>query len=71
MPPGTTQIQAYRGPGAPAIAPMHHYTLELFALDQKLDLPANAARADVMKAMDMHVVGKAAYVGLYHQPAAQ
>jgi Raf kinase inhibitor-like YbhB/YbcL family protein len=71
MPPGTTQIQAYRGPGAPAIAPMHHYTLELFALDQKLDLPANATRADVMKAMDMHVVGKAAYVGLYHQPAAQ
>jgi len=71
MPPGTTQIQAYRGPGAPAIAPMHHYTLELFALDQKLDLPPNASRADVMKAMDMHVVGKAAYVGLYHQPAAQ
>jgi Raf kinase inhibitor-like YbhB/YbcL family protein len=69
MPTGATQIQAYRGPGAPAIAPMHHYTLELFALDQKLDLPANASRADVMRAMDMHVVGKAAYVGLYHQPA--
>ena len=71
MPQGTTQIQVYRGPGAPAIAPLHHYTLELFALDQKLDLPATATRADVMKAMDMHVVGKAAYVGLYHQPATQ
>jgi Raf kinase inhibitor-like YbhB/YbcL family protein len=71
VPEGTKQIQVYRGPGAPAIAPMHHYTLELFALDQKLDLPANAARTDVMKAMDMHVIGKAAYVGLYHQPAAQ
>ena len=70
MPAGTTQIQVYRGPGAPAIAPLHHYTLELFALDQKLDLPANATRADVMKAMDMHVIGKAAYVGLYHQPEA-
>jgi Raf kinase inhibitor-like YbhB/YbcL family protein len=46
MPEGTKQIQVYRGPGAPAIAPMHHYTLELFALDQKLDLPANAARTE-------------------------
>jgi len=36
-----------------------------------MDLPANASRADVMKAMDIHVVGKAAYVGLYHQAAAQ
>ena len=71
MPAGTMQVQTYRGPGAPAIAPMHHYTLELFALDQKLDLPEKATRADVMKAMDMHVIGKAAYVGLYHQPAAQ
>jgi Raf kinase inhibitor-like YbhB/YbcL family protein len=69
MPEGTTQIQVYRGPGAPAIAPMHHYTIELFALDQKLTLPANATRADVMKAMDMHVIGKAANVGLYRQPA--
>ena len=69
MPAGTSQVQAYRGPGAPAIAPMHHYTVELFALDQKLDLPANATRADVMAAMNMHVVGKAAYVGLYHQTA--
>jgi Raf kinase inhibitor-like YbhB/YbcL family protein len=71
MPEGTTQIQVYRGPGAPAIAPMHHYTIELFALDQKLTLPPNATRADVMKAMDMHVIGKAANVGLYHQPPAQ
>jgi len=71
MPQGATQIQVYRGPGAPAIAPLHHYTLELFALDQKLEVPANATRADVMKAMDMHVIGKAAYVGLYHQPATQ
>jgi len=41
------------------------------AVDQTLDLPANASRADVMKAMDIHVVGKAAYVGLYQQAAAQ
>ena len=27
---------AYRGPGAPANGPKHHYTIEVFALDTKL-----------------------------------
>jgi len=31
----------------------------------KLDLPAGASRADLLKAMDGHVVGKATYVGLF------
>src|SRR5215469_613855 len=50
--------QMYRGPGAAANGPQHHYMFELFALDTKLDVqPAtgeNAAfetRANVMKAM--------------------
>ena len=60
---------AYMGPGAPANGPFHHYTLELFALDTKLDLTADAQRADFMKAIDGHILGKAVWVGLYHQPA--
>src|SRR5262245_13022510 len=28
----------YRGPGAPANGPMHHYMFEVFALDTKLDV---------------------------------
>jgi Raf kinase inhibitor-like YbhB/YbcL family protein len=68
MPQGAAQVQKYRGPSAPSVFPRHHYTIELFALDQKLDLPANANRADVMKGMDGHILGKAVYVGLYHQP---
>src|SRR5579859_7985635 len=39
LPDGTVQaknqggVTGYRGPGAPAAGPHHHYTLELFALD--------------------------------------
>lgn len=59
---------AYMGPGAPATGPDHHYTIELFALDTKLDLGSDAARADVMKALEGHIIGKAVWVGRYHQP---
>ena len=58
---------AYMGPGAPATAPEHHYTFELFALDSKLDLGPDASRADVMKAIDGHIIGKAVYEGRFHR----
>jgi Raf kinase inhibitor-like YbhB/YbcL family protein len=63
----------YRGPGAPATGPMHHYVFELFALDTKIDVPANASdpfatRAKVLEAMQGHVVGKAVYLGLFRRP---
>jgi hypothetical protein len=58
----------YRGPGAPAAGPKHHYTIELYALDTKLDLGPETPRADVMKALNGHIVGKAVYVGLFHRP---
>ncbi len=57
---------SYRGPCAgPGLA--HHYTFELFALDQKLDVPPGAARSDVWKAMDGHIVGHAVLIGLFHR----
>jgi Raf kinase inhibitor-like YbhB/YbcL family protein len=56
---------AYFGPGAGA-GPFHHYVFEFYALDTKLDLPANTTREDLLKAMDGHVIGKAAYVGRFH-----
>ena len=38
LPDGSFQIsatgQVYRGPGAPATGPQHHYTFEIFALGQ-------------------------------------
>jgi Raf kinase inhibitor-like YbhB/YbcL family protein len=73
---GSRQISAsgpvYRGPGAPATGPMHHYTFEIFALDTALDVqPAADAfetRTAVMKAMQGHVLGKAVYMGRFHRP---
>jgi Raf kinase inhibitor-like YbhB/YbcL family protein len=73
---GSYQISAtgqmYRGPGAAATGPQHHYMFEIYALDAKLDVqPAADAfetRANVMKAMQGHVLGKAVYGGLFKRP---
>ena len=64
--------QMYRGPGAPATGPQHHYVFEVFALDTKLDVQPAAdafeSRANVMKAMQGHILGKAVYGGLFRRP---
>jgi Raf kinase inhibitor-like YbhB/YbcL family protein len=60
----------YFGPGAPA-GPFHHYIFEFYALDTKLDLQGTATRDELMKAMEGHLIGKAAYVGRFHAPPAQ
>jgi Raf kinase inhibitor-like YbhB/YbcL family protein len=74
LPDGTRQISVsgpyYRGPGAPASGPAHHYLFELYALDTMLDVPAVGAspadtRAAVLTAMAGHVRGKGVLVGLY------
>ena len=44
----------------------HHYAFELFALDEKLDLPATATRADVLRAMDGHIAGHATIVAPFN-----
>jgi len=76
MPDGAYQISAtgpmYRGPGAPANGPYHHYVIELYALDSKVDVKpsadAFATRADVIKAIQGHILGKAVYSGLFKRP---
>lgn len=79
---GARQISAsglqYRGPGAAATGPMHHYTFELYALDTTIDVTASTnpqlvpaaleTRAAVMQAMQGHVLGKAVVVGLFRRP---
>ncbi|MGB3026346.1 YbhB/YbcL family Raf kinase inhibitor-like protein [Paradevosia shaoguanensis] len=63
----------YRGPGAPASGPRHHYVFELYALDTKLDVTSGedgfADRTKVMEAMQGHILGKAIYVGLFKRPS--
>jgi Raf kinase inhibitor-like YbhB/YbcL family protein len=56
----------YMGPGAPP-GPHHHYTWELYALDTKLDLSVDASRADVLRAIGGHILGKAVLVGRFHR----
>ena len=76
LPDGARQISAsgpyYRGPGAPAAGPAHHYLFELFALDAMIDVPPLGAsptqtRAAVVAAMAGHVRGKGVLVGLFHR----
>ena len=76
LPDGSRQIsasgQTYRGPGAPATGPQHHYTFEIYALDTMLDVQPGAneqeTRTKVFAAMQGHVRGKAVYVGLFRRP---
>ncbi len=59
------KVNGYQPPCPPPGATPHHYIFEIYALDAKLDLPAGSARADLLKAMDGHVIGKATYVGMF------
>jgi len=56
--PGQGGIIGYLPPCPPQNVPLlHHYAFDMFALDTKVDLPQTATRADVMKAMDGHILG--------------
>jgi Raf kinase inhibitor-like YbhB/YbcL family protein len=74
LPDGTRQISAsgpyYRGPGAPASGPAHHYVFEIYALDSTIDVPAVGqspplTRAAVMAAIAGKIRGKGALVGTF------
>lgn len=76
LPDGSFQISVtgpvYRGPGAAAAGPLHHYVFEIFALDIKLDVKptgdAFETRKAVLAAADGHILGKAAYTGRFRRP---
>ena len=73
---GANQIsatgQVYRGPGAAAAGPRHHYMFEIYALDTMINVEPTAdafeTRTNVFKAMQGHVLGKAVYGGLFRRP---
>ena len=74
LPDGMRQISVsgpyYRGPGAPASGPAHHYAFELYAIDGPINVPAVGqspaeTRAAVMAAMAGRVRAKGVYVGLF------
>jgi phosphatidylethanolamine-binding protein (PEBP) family uncharacterized protein len=77
LPDGTHQTSAtgplYRGPGAAANGPFHHYVFELFALDTMLRVEPSDdpfdTRTRVYAALQGHVLGKAVYSGLFRRPS--
>ncbi len=77
LPDGSYQISVtgpvYRGPGAAANGPLHHYMFEILALDITLDFPAVNndpfdTRAKVMQTIQGHILGKAVTGGLFKRP---
>jgi len=62
--PGGAPISriGYDGPCPPAA---HRYVFTLYALDASLDLPAEATKAELLAAMEWHVLGQAELTGVY------
>jgi Raf kinase inhibitor-like YbhB/YbcL family protein len=55
----------YLGPCPPPGHGDHHYTLELYALSEKLGVPASTSRADLLNAMNGKVLSKGVYIGIF------
>ncbi|MFP4057271.1 MAG: YbhB/YbcL family Raf kinase inhibitor-like protein [Candidatus Brocadiia bacterium] len=54
----------YRGP-APPPGGVHRYRFRIYPLDQPLDLPPGASKAQLLEAMAGHILGEGELVGTY------
>jgi len=57
----------YGGPCPPSGT--HHYVFKIYALDSELDLKGGATKADLLKAMEGHVVLQGQLTGTYRKQA--
>ncbi len=55
----------YFGPRPPAGSGPHHYIFTLYALDADLDLQPGLNKAELLAAIEGHVIGEGKLVGLY------
>jgi Raf kinase inhibitor-like YbhB/YbcL family protein len=62
-------VNGYGGPCPPSGT--HRYFFRLYALDKKLTLDPKAKRADVLKAMEKHILDKRELIGLYGRSEQQ
>ena len=64
---GTNDFQkiGYGGPCPPSGT--HHYFFKLYALDAELSLKAGATKAEVVKAMEGHIIGQTQLMGTYRR----
>jgi Raf kinase inhibitor-like YbhB/YbcL family protein len=58
----------YRGPAPPPGKP-HHYHFVVYALDANLDLKPGLNRAELLTAIEGHVIGKGELVAIYERTA--
>jgi Raf kinase inhibitor-like YbhB/YbcL family protein len=56
----------YRGPAPPPGKP-HHYTFTVYALDAELPLAEGLNKADLLKAMEGHIIGQGSLVAIYER----
>lgn len=56
----------YNGPSPPR-GKTHRYVFHLYALDTALNLPANAGKAHLLKAMEGHVLARAELTATYRR----
>src|SRR5829696_2830720 len=64
------RVAGYRGPAPPPGKP-HHYTFTVYALDTALTLAERANRAELMKAMEGHIIGQGSLVAIYERAPKQ
>jgi Raf kinase inhibitor-like YbhB/YbcL family protein len=57
-------LAMYRGPAPPA-GTVHEYEFTVFALDSALDLPGGLNRAELLHAIEDHVLGRATLAATY------
>jgi hypothetical protein len=58
----------YRGPAPPPGKP-HHYHFVVYALDANLDLQPGLNRADLLAAIQGHIIGRGELVAIYERSA--
>lgn len=61
-------VIGYRGPRPPEGDPPHHYHVQIFAVDQMLNLPLGAGRDELIKALRGHVLAAGRIIGLFARP---
>lgn len=58
---------AYGGPMPPPGHGVHHYHFKLYALNTALDLPAGLTKAELLRAMEGHILATGELIGKYQR----
>ncbi|MHC4985261.1 MAG: YbhB/YbcL family Raf kinase inhibitor-like protein [Planctomycetota bacterium] len=60
-------VIGYKGPMPPPGHGVHHYHFKLYALDAALELEAGLTKAELLEAMDGHVLATGELIGTYER----